>query len=574
MKTNTSRKRHLIVVALGVALLGIPAHLTVNEAIAVGPIAPSESSAPLPPWLKPTADPGEASGRSQMVALPTITGDEVTKRNVRAVTFGSRGNSSCPSGTREHASGCVLDADLVISDSLELPSFTRLNCRGHRILPVSAGSGSTPGSYVASVPALAIAITGERGVDVDNCIIGEDGVRFDFGIIAMNSKNAGKFGHHIHDNQIHARDSAITFLRVDDAKVNDNVITWTNGFGISFARDSDRNRVNNNFMSSPGSPPAPYRLVPGGTFGNDFDVAVSLASFHVQPLFNLVIGGKLYQFPNSEDGDYPSNEDNIIQDNHLSLPGSSQGKGHGGIYVATNATRSRVIGNTVTEAGIGIRLAGLTQAQPVPRAAQCVDADGQATPRFCQTSADCFIPGIDAAPLGTCPQLVTDVRDLRARETVVEDNTLFGPFNSTDPVRRAAIFGGNGTVGGFIRGNRIYGTGIEPGITLAGPMIQTGQVIGNIVQGASFGIMLQQGNATSFGARVYLNNITGSTVRAIGVFGTYTLPTELSWDSVGNYWGHAIPPCFKSSDTPIPELIQDSYPLCAPVPAASNSSRR
>lgn len=480
----------------------------------------------------------------------------------------SNWTSSCPNGTRATAAACVLDADLVLTDTIELSSFTILDCRGHRILPTAVGSGLTQASYVPSVPAVAIAITGDREVRVRNCKIGAVSVRFDFGIIAMNSKDAGKDGHRIHNNEIHARDSAVTFLRVDDARVNDNFITWTNGAGISFVRDSDRNRVNNNVMSSPGSPPAATLIVPGGSFSNTADVAILLANLHLQPLFNLVINGNLSQFPNSENGQYSSNEDNVIEGNHLSLPGASEGKTHGGILVATNATRSRVNGNTIVEAGTGIRLAGLAPAQLVQRPAHCMDPNGQETARFCATDGDCHIAGIDLAPVGTCPSpLIMDVRDLRARDTVVEGNTLYGPFNSTVVAMRAAIFGGNGTVGGIIRGNQIYGTGIETGITLAGDTIQTGMVTGNEIHGASFGLQLQQGIATNFGARIFLNNITGSTTRAIGVLGAYALPTELSWDGKGNYWGHLLPPCFRSSDTPLGVLIQDSYPFCVPVAA-------
>lgn len=478
-----------------------------------------------------------------------------------AMSAPSNENSTCPNGTRETAAACVLDSDLVLSESIELASFTKLDCRGHRILPFLAGSG-TPATYVPSMPALAVAITGERGVVVRNCTIGTEGARFDFGVLALNSKDAGKSGHRIHNNEIHARDAAVTFLRVDDARVNDNIITWTNGVGISFARDSDRNRVNNNVLSSPGSLPAPSRHVPGGPFGIYLDDAISLAALHLQPLYNLVIGGKLYQFPNSEDGNYASNEDNVIEGNYLSLPGSSAGKTHQGVLVATNATRSRVVGNTIVGAGTGIRLAGLLPAQPVTRAARCVGRDET---RFCVTNADCFIPGVDVVPVGTCPSPLTDVRDLQARETVVEGNKLQGPFNSTAVAMRTAIFGGNGTVGGIIRSNRIYGTGTEAGITLTGASLQTSLVTDNVVQGAAFGILLQQGPATTFGARVFRNDITGSTTRAVGILGIYTLLTELSWDGVGNYWGHSTPPCFRPSDTPLPGLIQDSYPLCAPA---------
>ncbi len=244
---------------------------------------------------------------------------------------------NCPDGTRAAGSGCTLDSDLVLTQPLELLSFTTLNCRGHRILPSLPGSGTTPADYVPSVPAVGIAITGEEGVEILNCIIGRDGSRFDFGIIAVNSKNAGKSGHRIRNNEIHARDSGITFLRVDDAQVSDNVITWTNGFGMFFARDSDRNRFNNNTMSSPGLPAATIRLLPNGPFRDVADDAISLGAFHLVPLYNVVIGGHLYQFPNSEDGYYPSHDDNLIEGNYVSLPGSSVGKSHCGILATTNA---------------------------------------------------------------------------------------------------------------------------------------------------------------------------------------------------------------------------------------------
>jgi hypothetical protein len=327
----------------------------------------------------------------------------------------SDSNSSCPDGTRATAAACVLDADLVLGESLELPSFTTLDCRGHRILPTSAGSGTTPTTYVPSVPALAVAITGARGVVVRNCTIGAEGARIDFGVLALNSKDAGESGHRIHNNEINARDTAVALLRVDDARVHDNVITWTNGFGISFLRDSDRNRLNNNVMSSPGAPPAAFRLVPGGAFSQEyFDNAIFLGNYHLQPLYNLVIDGRLYQFPNSEDGTYSSNEDNLIKGNQIFLPGSSAGKSHTAIGVILNAMRTRVIGNTITEAGVGIRLAGLRPAEAVTRPARCVGGDEPT--RFCLTDADCFIPGVDAEPVGTCPLPIAEVRDLRDGE--------------------------------------------------------------------------------------------------------------------------------------------------------------
>jgi hypothetical protein len=474
-------------------------------------------------------------------------------------------DSSCPSGTREHRSRCVLDSDLVLAEPLELPSFATLDCEGHRILPSSAGTGTTPESYVPSVPALAIAITGERRVTVKNCVIGLEDSRFDFGVIAINSKNMDRDAHQIRNNEIHARDSAITLIRVDDARVTDNVITWTNGFGISVRRDSNRNRLGNNVLTNPGLPAAPLRLMPGGPFRTGLDSGISLAAFPLQVLYNLVLAGRLYQFPNSVDGQYLGNRDNIVEGNLFSLPGSSAGRNHAALYVATNELGSRLIGNTVVQAGVGIRLAGLMRSQPVQRAAQCVNSSGQPVDRYCETSADCFIPEIDATPVGTCPTLIEDVFDGRNRDIFVEGNVLVGPFNSTVPIQRAGIAGGAGTVGGILRGNRIEGKGSEAGISLLGNMLETAEVTGNVIHGASFGLLLQAGMATRFGARVFGNDITGSTTRAVGVLGTYAFPTELSWDGAGNYWGHAAPPCFDASDSPSPTLIRDSYPSCAPV---------
>ena len=493
---------------------------------------------------------------------------------VAAFSTPAMGSSSCPPGTREHSSSCVLDSDLILVEPLELRSFTTLNCRGRRILTSSPGSGTTQESYVPSVPALAIAITGDRGATVKNCVIGLEDSRFDFGIIAINSKNPGQNVHQIRNNEIHARDSGITLLRVDDANVIDNVLSWTNGFGVLIQRDSDRNRVRNNRLSSPGLPAAAVRLVPEGAFlpgGNvlpDDGILLAGGLDWEIVLYNLVIGGRLFQLPNSVDGQYPSLDDNVIEGNHVSLPGSSEGKSHGGIFVAGKAYRSLVIGNTVEQAGVGIRFAGGMPAQPVQRAARCVNPAGQALDRYCETSADCSIPGIDPAPLGTCPALVQDVFDARGRESVAEANTLIGPFNSTVQARRTAIFGGAGTVGGIIRGNRITGTGTEAGISLLGNMLETGDVTGNVVRGASFGLLLQTMGATRFGARVFLNDLTGSTTRAVGVLGPYAFPTELSWNGEGNFWGHAAPPCFDVSDSPIPALIQDSHPFCAPVAAS------
>lgn len=472
--------------------------------------------------------------------------------------------STCPRGTRAQRDACVLEADLVLEETIELPSFTTLNCRGHRIVPSSAGSGDAISSYVASSPAVAIAVTGERRVAIKNCSIGDAAARFDFGIVVMSSKGVGADGHSIKNNEIHARDAGITLLRVDDAEITENEITWTNGCGVAVRRDSDRNRVTHNVLRSGGAAAMPARLVPDGPFTREADQGVAIVPGPTQVLLDVVVRGRLHQFPNLDEGAYPTTEDNVVEGNAIALPGSSVGKDHSGIFVAGTSLRTRVIGNSVTAAGVGVRVAGLGAALTVRRAARCVGPDGT-TARHCETDADCFVPDVDLEPVGACPALVEDVLDARGRETFVEGNTLTGPFNSTNPQFRAAISAGIGTVGGIVRANRIVGSGTEAGITLAGNTIESGEVTDNVIDGAGFGLLLSQSGARFFGARVSRNDVVGSVVRAVGVLGTYTLPTELSWDGEGNFWGHLVPPCFGPADTADPSLVQDTHAACAPA---------
>src|SRR5215204_6175253 len=105
--------------------------------------------------------------------------------------------AACPVPTKEVKAECVILSDIALGQTLELASALTLNCRGHRLLPLVPGLGTTPESYVPSVPAAAIAITAGHGVMLRNCIIGDDASRFDFGVIAMKAKNAGSDGYRI-----------------------------------------------------------------------------------------------------------------------------------------------------------------------------------------------------------------------------------------------------------------------------------------------------------------------------------------------------------------------------------------
>jgi nitrous oxidase accessory protein NosD len=123
----------------------------------------------------------------------------------------------------------------------------------------------------------------------------------------------------------------------------------------------------------------------------------------------------------------------------------------------------------------------------------------------------------------------------------------------------------NLTADAVVQNNRIFAAGSSFGITLGGQGLMSATITRNVVEGANVGLDLQRNNATFFGARIFLNDITGS-MRPVTITGAYTFPTELSQGGAGNYWGHASPPGFSAVDTNN-ALIGDQHPFCQPVAA-------
>jgi hypothetical protein len=183
------------------------------------------------------------------------------------------------------------------------------------------------------------------------------------------------------------------------------------------------------------------------------------------------------------------------------------------------------------------------------------------------TDQDCFIPAIDLSSKETgnslSPALIVDGRVQGALD---EGNLLYGPFGNPGGVNPLdAAFGSyNNTLGAVIRNNLINASGSSFGITLAGNGLLTTTVTQNIVNGANVGLGFQQNMTTSFGAKIFLNDVTGSLTRGVSSIGTYTLPSELSFGGAGNYWGHSEAPGFRVSDTNNPS-IHDSHPFCQSV---------
>ena len=485
--------------------------------------------------------------------------------------------SACPAVARAVGDRrCVLDDDVRIASTIELGDGQTLDCQGHRILPTAAASGTNLATYVPSAPEVAVAIVGRADATLSHCELGSVEEPFDFPLVIANAH-----GNRIVNNVLRARSYGVKIIAASDNRLVGNDISWGAGLGMHITRNSDRNHVAGNRLRLREDLAAAFaRENPGvaaqsnQNIRNNGIMVINAVPSVVNPghflgVINVVINGRLSQFPAHDGSGYGRLEDNKITGNDLRLPGAIRPANAGNaIYVALLATRTIVRDNEVRDAAEGVRLAGFGPAESVFRPARCVAAGGASTDRWCGIDADCFIASVDAAPVGTCPppqQRVMDIVDLQAQDTLVERNRLYGPFNDPRLITRAAIVAGGSTVRGVIRDNLIVGTGIEAGITMQQYMIMTGTVVGNRVENVTYGLLLNSTGATHFGAQVSGNDFVGSALFGVGIEGDYTLPAA---DLPGNYWGHDEAPCFRDSDSSNPALVRDSAPSCAPVATA------
>jgi hypothetical protein len=153
--------------------------------------------------------------------------------------------------------------------------------------------------------------------------------------------------------------------------------------------------------------------------------------------------------------------------------------------------------------------------------------------RDCLSDFDCNIPDIDSVSQGTCTLPPTQPVFWTSLNSVIENNTIFGPFN-----QGIATTGENFT----IQGNNIIGP-IRPGgagISLGGKgPLETAVVVRNTMSGVStvfsLGKVFSGISASFFGVKINFNDFTGYTT-AIRTSNDYDLPSELSVDGKGNYW--------------------------------------
>jgi nitrous oxidase accessory protein NosD len=446
--------------------------------------------------------------------------------------------SSCPAPTVMRGSQCVLDGDVMLDATLDIDSFTHLNCQGHKILPSStSGTG-----IVRSAPEVAIFLNGAYGSKIQNCIIGDATHPFDFGIVIANSKippeqandpeASALRGNKVLNNEIRTRAAGVQVFYADNTQISGNTFESIGGcsYGISVQYDSDSNLITDNtLIGSSGTSGAPMRGFPG-TDDQIFtcvpDGILVIGAATVFPLVNVRVGSALIQLRNVPNiGDIGqtalSSDGNVIESNTSTQVGSSEGKANDGISVSHDTTDTLVVNNMVSGGLQGIRTSAITSTITIP--GTCTLDSG----RYCLSDADCFISGVDTAPKGTCTGVTTNSNVRRtSRGTRIEHNELTGSFND-----RAINMVGQSTV----IGNTIAATA-PIGLAISNEMLETGIVQRNVVDGPVTALRLASGVASFFGAMVSLNDFTGY-MNAVRVGNGYPFPTFLSADGRGNYWG-------------------------------------
>ena len=506
-----------------------------------------------------------------------------------AIAHAKHVDISCPAPTRpDGAHRCVLDDDVVLDAPLNLASFTRLDCQGHRLLPSKVGvpenSRTTAKEYVASQPEVAIVLTKAFGVTVENCQIGslDPLLPFDFGVVTLGAKVPGDvvddngamhlLRTHIHINTIAVRYVGVLIGESDNTQVAGNEIVAMIGarsVGIDITGDSDRNHVLGNSVRAdatadgntlvplfPGTTPSPQR--PRG-------IRMNLGFGRVT---NFCLAGELLQIPGREAALTDSSllqEDNVVESNYVDFGLTSAPFG---IATAAGAVRPVIASNTITGAHQALHFSGLGPGELFGVAGHCsLDAS-----RACGANSDCNINACDTASKGTCVGAKTltlgapgVAESLGATDPLVVGNTVDGSSGKVEIGMWVAIPSPHATI---LR-NTVRNTSLA-GIRINNQSLEDTTVAGNTVTGNRFGLALvvmpnvdPRASGDFFASKISLNDFVGSTRQAIatGVCKTVvstscetnadcgtgdtcltaTMPfsAELSVDGQGNYWGRS-----------------------------------
>jgi hypothetical protein len=483
---------------------------------------------------------------------------------------------SCPAPTKSQGSQCVLNGDVILDATLDVMSGTHLNCKGHKLSPTTPG---VPSPGTPSEPEVAILLNEAYGVTVQNCIIGDATKPFDFGIVIAKSKippdqaddfkAVGLLGNKVLNNGIRTRAAGVQVFEADNTHISGNTVESIGGCsqGIVVQYDSDSNLITDNtLIGSSGTSGGPARAFPGtdDQIFPCFSVPIVLSgAVGPFPLVNARVGNELIQLRNAPNIGLTgqtelSSDGNVIESNTIMQVGSSEGKGgHTGIELAHDATDTLIANNIVSGGLTGIRGAGGTFSMTTPGTCT-LDSS-----RYCLSDADCFISGVDTTPKGTCTGVNSMTARRTSRGTKIEYNQLTGIFNDRAIAMAAQI---ESTI---IR-NTIDATA-PIGLAISNEMLETGIVQRNVVDGPVTGLRLNSGVANFFGAIVSLNDFTGY-MNAVLVNDGYPLPTFLSADGRGNYWGLSCEAggfdqtkVSQDNGSPPQVVVEDDHPYGEPV---------
>ena len=523
-----------------------------------------------------------------------------------------------PAGKR----GCVLDKDVVLQAPLKLEPFTRLDCDGHALLPITDGKPLIPGppaqAYAASVPELAILLIQAYGVTIQNCRIGSVDHPFDFGVVVLGSKLPpevlGEQGaihqlrNRIQANEIAGRYTGVLISQSDNNVVSDNlvdaVIGTRAGTGIDILADSDLNQItgNNVITHARADASAQNPLYPGVRVGRVRPIGIRQNLTGAAPaLVNVCIGGQLaVQIAASADA-IPEDSGARQQDNRVEGNFLDCGNIASPFCVATaaGAVHPRLIGNTVVGAHQALHFSGIAKGEAYPVAGHCsLDAE-----RACTASTQCTgtDPCGNAVSKGSCigAATFTDV-SIGATEPLVTGNVVDGTAGKVEIGMYLAVPSPRATV----VGNTVLRASTA-GIRLNNQSLQDNTFYGNSVVESRFGLVLAQVPSigmpgSAFGSWISRNDFVGSTRQAIAT-GFCTTPVttscvsngdcpgstcnvagfpfaaELSLDGQGNHWGRACsdsngfrgasePDDLGKRDTGAAN-VNDSHPYGVPVAA-------
>lgn len=483
-------------------------------------------------------------------------------------------------------SKCVLDQDIVLNETLELSSFTTLDCQGHKVSPTRAGTNlSWPDGR--SAPEAAIFLDGAKGVNIRNCVI--DG--FDFGIFAINSKVSADvrsntvaleaLRNRITKNAISSRFEPVSLLAFDNTEVKDNTLTLNNlgGIGIDIRHDSDLNQIiSNNItgnLSAAGAVMVPGPAGPSNPIANASTIAafIGQTSGPDPTLLSAIVGGSLYQMTiaNGSEPDESFPEDNLFEGNSIAYPLIRAE----GVFFGMSE-RTSIRNNAINHVTRGIR-AGSIFGSGAMGIRQFPGMCSLNAGRLCLGNSDCGIAGFDNTSQGNCTLPPRQNVTWRARNATVEYNVIIDVF---DPIGAAVLSNAIGTSGenAVFRGNTIRGAVI--GISIVGPYaLETTTATRNNISNATVGLFMQKSfnnvASPSFGANISLNDFTNYTI-ALQTSNDYNLTSELSVDGKGNYWGLSCPgfdpALVRFQNGNVNPFIADSHPYGVPVSGTPESS--